>query len=253
MQIDMYFLDNEIQLIQFDQSNTSNNDPDPNTLKMTVQLYSGETYDVDFYSPSFASTTGSETRCHYVGKLIGVIGDSFVSLSGCSLMKSLAITGHKTFIQVEEKSYNNNFNMKTVIFDLKNNSTKQVDEMIDLKENTFAHITIFTEKLPLSVYRLNSIGEVIKVAGDTLFDAVSDPHDIQSASLEERNGGYRKLSINNKLPARINVTVGFGYDKSVKEKIGNKSSVKTWLEETFIHMTTYYQHPSLQTKIELKV
>merc|ERR1712012_1310292 len=79
--------DNEIQLIQFDQSNTSNNDPDPNTLKMTVQFYSGEVYDVDFYSPSFASTTGSETRCHYVGKLRGAIGESFVSLSGCSLMK----------------------------------------------------------------------------------------------------------------------------------------------------------------------
>ena len=87
--------------------------------------------------------------------------------------------------------------------------------------------------------------------GDNLFDAIS--HDIKSTSFKERKEGYRKLSINNKLPASINVTVGFGYDKSVEEKIGNKSSVKTWLEETFIHMTTYYQHPSLQTKIELKV
>ena len=220
---------------------------------MTVKFYSGKVYEVDFYSPSFTNNTKSEARCHYVGKLRGAIGDSFVSLSGCSLMKNLANLGRKTFMHVAEKSYKYNFNMKTVIFDLKNNSTKQVDEMVDLKENTYAHITIFTEKLPLSVYRLNSIGELIKVKGDNLFDAVSDPHDIQSTSLEERNGGFRKLSINNKLPVSINVTVGFGYDKSVEEKIGNKSSVKTWLEETFIHMTTYYQHPSLQTKIELKV
>ena len=105
----MYFLDNEIQLIQFDQSNTSNNDPDPNTLKMTVQFYSGEVYDVDFDSPSFTSTMDAENKCHYVGKLRGVIGNSFVSLSGCSLMNSLANSGRKTFMQVEERSYNLSF------------------------------------------------------------------------------------------------------------------------------------------------
>ena len=65
--------------------------------------------------------------------------------------------------------------------------------------------------------------------------------------------GYRIKSTNKEIPSRINITVGFGYDNSVKEKVGSKSLTRTWLDEVFIHMTTYFQHPSLQTKIDLQV
>ena len=65
--------------------------------------------------------------------------------------------------------------------------------------------------------------------------------------------GYRIKSTNNEIPSRINITVGFGYDNSVKEKVGSKSLTRAWLEEVFIHMMAYFQHPSLQTKIDLQV
>ena len=86
-----------------------------------------------------------------------------------------------------------------------------------------------------------------------LVDEVADPYNYLARRLGKKNGGFRIQKTNNKIPSRINITVGFGYDKSVVENLGNKSAIRTWLEEVFIHMTTYFQHPSLPTKIDLKV
>ena len=87
---------------------------------------------------------------------------------------------------------------------------------------------------------------------DRLFDVISDPYNYLSKVNKKNRNGYRNGD-RVIFPPRINLTISFGYDKSVKEKFGSDSTVKMWLDEVFIHITTYYQHPSLKTTINLHV
>ena len=87
-----------------------------------------------------------------------------------------------------------------------------------------------------------------------LLDEISDPYNYISKMMKNIKKGrsYRNGDQVN-LPPQINLTISFGYDKSVKEKFDNDSNIKMWLDEVLIHMSTYYQHPSLQTTINLHV
>jgi hypothetical protein len=87
---------------------------------------------------------------------------------------------------------------------------------------------------------------------DRLLDVISDPYNYISKVIKKNRKGYRNGDRVN-FPSQINLTVSFGYDKSIKEKFGSESTIKMWLDEVFIHMITYYQHPSLKTTINLRV
>ena len=87
---------------------------------------------------------------------------------------------------------------------------------------------------------------------DRLFDVISDPYNYISKVIKKNRKGFRNGD-GVHFPPQINLTVSFGYDKSVKEKFGSESTIKMWLDEVFIHMITYYQHPSLKTTINLHV
>ena len=193
----------------------------PNGLKLET--------DLKFYSTHLKNRKkqgGALKPCNYIGKLKGD-ANSLIAATGCSGVKDIKPA--------------------------KGDDRRKVLP----RKDTEMQLTIFSKLTNHSKFGIDRKGRLHESQSDGLRDVLT-----QSENFQGLPGRARELEIltnDIQLPQKLNFTIGFGYEKSVKEYFEQTHSkdaekkVEEWIQDIHTQMQAYFLLNSLKTKIKLQV
>ena len=205
--------------------------------QLQISLPSGLTVVTSFqrFDPSINNNyrNGDQKSCNYIGNLVGD-SSSIVSATGCSGLSHLQLM----------------------------NDTKA--SLIPRKSRKM-QLTIFSASTNVSKLTVDENGKMYEVKSDGLKDvSFDDPstagfRQISVSSLAPLSVVTDELLNDSDFPEEINITIAYGYDKSVKEYFEYEYStdwkieMKSWIRDIHTHAQSSYWLNSLKSKINLKV
>ena len=178
------------------------------------------------------STNKSQQSCNYIGNLKGD-DRSIISATGCSELRNLR------FI----------------------NDT--ISGIVSRKHRKM-HLTIFSSLTNTTKFVVHDTGKMYEVKSDGLRDvSFPEPSMARSAryrSLQQSNVLSDELVKDENFVKEMNISIAYGYDKSVEEYFVNeysldqaKAELNKWINDIHTHTQSSYWLSSLRTKINLKI
>ena len=178
--------------------------------------------------PKFIS---NQESCNYIGNLLGE-SSSVMSVTGCFHASDMNYTNDTHAISVPRKKIK-------------------------------SQLTIFSSSTNISKFMVLENGYMLEVKPDGLKDlSISDLEIAKTAKIRV----YKPLKVvpndlvsNEKFPKELNITLVYGYERSVKDYFINEypsdwdTQIKNWIKDIHTHTQSFYWSPSLKTKINLQV
>ena len=205
--------------------------------QLQISLPSGLTVVTSFqwFDPSINNNyrNGDQKSCNYIGNLVGD-SSSVISATGCSGLWHLQLMNDSKASLIPRKSRK-------------------------------MQLTIFSSSTNVSKFTVDDNGKMYVVKSNGLKDVSFD---------DPAAAGFRQISVSprapqslvtdelvndSNFPQEINITIAYGYDKSVKEYFMYeyltdwKIEMKSWIRDIHTHAQSSYWLNSLKSKINLKV
>ena len=126
------------------------------------------------------------------------------------------------------------------------------------KEKMYVTMLSSNHSQTTSFFTIDSKGKIEEIKFDGLKDVVVDGDDeeyeTKTNGQDYSNGPKDIPKVNysgTAFPLAMKVNLAFGYDKSIKDKLGK--GAEKWIMEVYTHMQILFRHKSLKTKIILEV
>ena len=126
-----------------------------------------------------------------------------------------------------------------------------------------SQLTIFSSSTNISKFMVLENGNMLEVKPDGLKDlSISDIKVARAADVHANKPLTvvpNDLISNEKFPKELNITLAYGYERSVKDYFVNTypsdwdTQVKNWIKDIHTHVQSFYWLTSLKTRINLRV
>ena len=175
--------------------------------------------------------SSNQESCNYIGNLIGD-SSSVMSATGC--------------LQSSNMKYTNDINAISVP-----------------RKKIKSQLTIFSSSTNISKFMVLENGYMLEVKPDGLKDlSTSDFKIAKTAKIRV----HKPLKVvpndlvsNEKFPKELNLTLVYGYERSVKDYFIEEytsdwdTQIKNWIKDIHTHTQSFYWLTSLKTKMNLQV
>ena len=173
----------------------------------------------------------NKESCNYIGNLLGE-SSSVMSVTGCFHASDMNYTNDTHAISVPRKKIK-------------------------------SQLTIFSSSTNISKFMVLENGTMLEVKPDGLKDlSISDIKVARAADVRANKPLTvvpNDLISNKKFPKELNITLAYGYERSVKDYFVNTypkdwdTQLKNWIKDIHTHVQSYYWLTSLKTRINLRV
>ena len=173
----------------------------------------------------------NQESCNYIGNLIGD-SSSLISATGCLQSRNMKYTNDINAISIPRKKIK-------------------------------SQLTIFSSSTNISKFMVLENGTMLEVKPDGLKDlSISDINVARAAdvrAIKPLTVVPNDLISNEKFPKELNITLAYGYERSVKDYFVNEYprdwdiQIKNWIKDIHTHTQSFFWLTSLKTRINLQV